>query len=615
MKLIVRNHPRLRSALTLKWSSRLGTIVFLVLAIFFAVPYSGYRSFFRQLISLLGISTYSVVYLQLRTITYICSLAFGLFLIAAFLKRAKDAKGAKGIAAINCAWLGFVLQASIGLGLQWAPVAAWTTLNNTLLAIFTVTLILLAASLILLANYGWARRFGYLVSGVFLLCSLVGLVMMVRYFVLFLDPFPTLMMVMAITSGASIYYLGKFDLKNPCEKNGVYDRRRFIQEFERFFTSSKMLAMILASVLILDSMAFIQPDSHWMSNGSATEDLYCGVTFGGNTTAEAKLLIDRVKNFTNVFVVDSWPVSENEAVLNEICNYAVDSGLYVIVYFAFFGKYYWQAYWLDTARQRWGEKFLGVYLYDEPGGKQLDEYGLIGGRVPSNYGEAADNYVRYIRTSRKDMQMLKLRYIEAFTSDYALYWFDYEAGYDVVFAEFGWNYSRQLNVALCRGAATVQNRNWGAIITWTYNQPPYIESGNELYDDLILAYNNGAKYILIFDSNNDYTHGILKEEHLEALKKFWNYINHDAPTSDALSGRVAYVLPKDYGYGFRGPNDKIWGLWQADALTSTICTNLNNLIGQYGNKLDIIYDDKTEPNNIFLYSKLIFWNGTIYTIP
>ena len=209
--------------------------------------------------------------------------------------------------------------------------------------------------------------------------------------------------------------------------------------------------------------------------------------------------------------------------------------------------------------------------------------------------------------------MLKMRYIKAFTSDYALYWFDYKAGYDVVFAEFGWNYSRQLNVALCRGAATVQNKNWGVMITWTYNQPPYIESGEELYDDMILAYNNGANYILVFNhpyvSNS--TYGILKEEHLEAISNFWNYASHNPPTSDALSGRVAYLLPKDYGYGFRGPNDKIWGIWQADALTSTMCTNLGNLIGQYGTKLDIIYDDKTAPNNTSVYSRFMFWNGTV----
>lgn len=615
----LRNYPRLRSALTLKWVSRVGTIIFFVLAIFFAYPYRlvGYRSLFRQSMRLLSISTYSVVYSQFRTIVYICILGFGLLLIATFLKNTKDGGGVKGVAAVNCAWLGFVLQASIELGLQWMPVVVWINLNITLLALFIPTLILLATSLLFLTNYRWAWRLGYLVSWGFLLFNLVGLIIMMKYFVLFLAPFPTLMIVMAISSAVSIYYLGKFDLKNSSGEN-VHVGRRFSHKLKRFFTSSKILAMILASVLILDSIAFVLPDSYWISYGSATNNFYCGVAFCGTSATEAKLLIDRIKNYTNVFVVQSLPISENEAVLNEICNYAIDSGLSLIVYFRWFDQY-WQACWLDTAKQRWGEKFLGVYLYDEPGGLVLDRtayMGWLGGQVPRNYSEAAESYIRSFRATRgyADMQMLKIRYIKAVTSDYALYWFDYKAGYDVLFGEFGWNYSRQLNVALCRGAATVQNKEWGVMITWTYNDTPYIESGEELYNDMILAYNNGANYVLVFNYpyGSNSTYGILKEEHLEALRKFWNHTNYNHPASDDFSGRVAYVLPKNYGYGFRGPNDKIWGLWEADALSKEIIPDLSNQMEHYGNKLDIIYDDGLEPSNTNVYNKFIFWNGTVY---
>jgi len=196
-----------------------------------------------------------------------------------------------------------------------------------------------------------------------------------------------------------------------------------------------------------------------------------------------------------------------------------------------------------------------------------------------------------------------------FTADYALYWFDYKAGYDVVLAEFGWNYSRQLNVALCRGAATIQNKEWGVIITWTYDDPPYIESGVELYKDLVLAYENGAKYIIVFDSNEEYTQGILKQEHYEALQQFWEYAKTNPRQKDQSSDRVAYVLPKDYAYGFRGPNDKIWGLWEADAFSLETSENLGKLLDQFGAKLDIIYDDDLELDST--YSKYVFWNGTI----
>ena len=54
--------------------------------------------------------------------------------------------------------------------------------------------------------------------------------------------------------------------------------------------------------------------------------------------------------------------------------------------------------------------------------------------------------------------------ISRFTSDYALYWFDYLSGYDAVFAELGWDHNRTQHIALNRGAADVQNKDWGTII-------------------------------------------------------------------------------------------------------------------------------------------------------
>jgi hypothetical protein len=376
----------------------------------------------------------------------------------------------------------------------------------------------------------------------------------------------------------------------------------------------QLLPVFLACLLII--VLFLTLD-FFINESARLENLYVfvGVDAAYNDVDGIKRLVDEVKSYTNLFVIGNTGVTWNVTAIDEVCQYIYDRGLYFIVFTGPTGKMINQGQWTEDARARFGDRFLGTYAYDEVGGRQLDRDKDMFITEAANYTDAADKFVGNLTLMLlNNRQYVNSGNLPLFTSDYALYWFDYKAGYDVVLAEFGWNYSRQLNVALCRGAATVQNKNWGVMITWTYTNPPYIESGKELYDDLILAYNNGAKYILVFDANSDYTHGILKEEHLEALKKFWHYINHNPATSDALSDRVAYVLPKDYGYGFRGPNDKIWGLWEADALSNEICTNLNNLMEQYGTKLDIIYDDKTEPYNISLYRKLIFWNGTVYTI-
>ena len=91
----------------------------------------------------------------------------------------------------------------------------------------------------------------------------------------------------------------------------------------------------------------------------------------------------------------------------------------------------------------------------------------------------------------------------------------------------------------------------------------------------------------------------------------FNVLPLEAKTA-VTNDRVAYVLPNDYAYGFRGPNDKIWGLWEADDFSFELCTDLGNLLEQYGTKRDIIYDDGLISSNTNAYSKLIFWSGTVY---
>jgi hypothetical protein len=111
------------------------------------------------------------------------------------------------------------------------------------------------------------------------------------------------------------------------------------------------------------------------------------------------------------------------------------------------------------------------------------------------------------------------------------------------------------------------------------------------------------------DPATNATYGILQPEHLQAMRQFWDYAKHN-PRPAETGERVAYVLPKDYAYGFRGPSDSVWGLWGPDELSSKVWNDANNLASQYGSKLDIVYEE-TLQNHAFNYTKLIFWNGTI----
>jgi hypothetical protein len=154
------------------------------------------------------------------------------------------------------------------------------------------------------------------------------------------------------------------------------------------------------------------------------------------------------------------------------------------------------------------------------------------------------------------------------------------------------------------------------MVTWTYDGPPYLISGDELYDDLVLAYHNGAKYVVIFDHpDTEYSaYGILTKEHFDALEDFWNYVNSNPDKYGTEKADVAYVLPENFGFGFRNSEDKIWGLWSADTdeRTEKIWSDVNQLLEQYGSRLDIVYSDPEFNDTLQKhYDKIFFWNGTI----
>ncbi|MEM4247207.1 MAG: hypothetical protein QXF14_02695 [Candidatus Woesearchaeota archaeon] len=378
----------------------------------------------------------------------------------------------------------------------------------------------------------------------------------------------------------------------------------------KFFGIILIILISLSAILLFLASSF---------SDDPALNIFVGVDVAYDNVEEIKRLADEMSPYINTVIIGSTGITHNFTKLNDVCQYLYNKSMYFMIYAHPVNdpeELAVQRQWILDAKPKWGERFLGLYAYDEPAGRQLDNATLKAVHddhwFADNWTDAANKYItrmNLILNVSIQEQMGGL-YLPLFTSDYALYWFDYKVGYDVVFAEFGWNYSRHINVALCRGAATVQNKDWGVMITWTYTAPPYLESGEALYNDLVLAYESGAKYIFVFDTNKDYTHSVLQPEHLDALKRFWCYAKNNPRSSSLNHNRIAYVLPKDYGYGFRGPADKIWGLWEADDFAIKLSTEVSMLIDKYQNRLDIIYDD--EFNGTYGYSKIIFWNGTVW---
>ncbi len=406
-----------------------------------------------------------------------------------------------------------------------------------------------------------------------------------------------------------------------------------------------ILSLVLIVILLSASAALLV--SYSLNSNTEKNPVYVGVAFGGDTIAQAKLIIDRTKSYTNLFILDSGinPISTNETAAREICDYAVNAGLNIIINMGSWtpNNWPWQIQFLNTSRAIYDDKFLGAYYDDEPGGipldwnwtKQFAENRLVfgpngtanplslnpiynkiqlankTGTQPEDYTVEAQWFNQLLERNRGHTD-LKRYNITSFTSDYALYWFDYIGGYDTLFAQLGWNDSVNEQIALLRGAATMQNKDWGAIITWKYNEAPYLDNGINIYDQMETAYSAGAQYITIFDypyNATDNPYGTMTDEHFQALQKFWNQIAKKS-SPNFVHAEAALVLPKDYGWGMRNPTDKIWGFWGPDDKSPIIWNVTQTLLSQYGSRLDIIYDDPAFPieGN---YSKVYYWNQTI----
>lgn len=364
---------------------------------------------------------------------------------------------------------------------------------------------------------------------------------------------------------------------------------------------------------------------------------YVGVTFGGNTTADAKLLIDKVKSYTNLFVIQSGPVSKNETALTQISTYAIAAGLKLIVYFGYIDTHNpWQLSWLDAAKQQFGSSLLGVYLDDEPNGIPLDYNwtgyfttqklenstvyqthafaidGILNGTYPHDYNQAAEMSQNAIE---RNLAPLKNSSLTIFTSDYVLYWFGYKGGYDVMLTQLGWNESITQNIDLIRGAAQTQNKDWGAIITWKYDQPPYLDTGDAVYNQMLTAYEAGAKYVILFNYPQlpGDPYGTLQPEHFEALQKFWYTINTgpnaDSP-QDFSQAQAVLILPANYGFGLRRPDDRIWGYWGPDEKSVQVWNITQTLVSTYDLRLNIVYEDPAFPV-ADKYQEVYYWNQTI----
>jgi hypothetical protein len=473
--------------------------------------------------------------------------------------------------------------------------------------------------------------------------------------------------------------------------------------------------MILTAIvlLLLVSLVVIAIVGFLVVSQREQESFYVGVTYCGSSIQEAKELVDKVKDCTNLFILQSGVLQWNATAMEEIGDYVVSLNLSYAVYGGTRNNVVSNS-WLNEAKQRWGEQFMGVYYNDEVGGYMLDkivfleiipqiedptitpmpkivktENGAIilynyeednsskktittttaywpDGKIiiekinehiityyPNEiitifenkkgtfyttennnltkytttpilpyeqilkqnpiqtYNDAAKAYVNVNRELLEEINntQLKQEQLLVFTADYGLQWWDYQSGYDLVLAELAWNNSITQEIALTRGAANLQNKQWGTMITWKYTHPPYLTNGEEMFEQMKISYEAGAKYVVIFNYSEDPKNpNTLQEEHFRALERFWSdVVQNPKVIHGGIKAEAVLVLPQNYGWGMRAAGDNIWGIWSSDDASREIWNQLQNKTEQYGLKLDIVFEDSNYPV-IGKYHNIHYWN-------
>jgi hypothetical protein len=268
--------------------------------------------------------------------------------------------------------------------------------------------------------------------------------------------------------------------------------------------------------------------------------------------------------------------------------------------------------------------WVGDHLYEIGHSAAEDMYKIYlkmlnyvdNGIAPADYNLEADFFVDEVIVKDPGIQNLTAADITIFTSDYGLYWWDYLGGYDVMFAELGWNASVAQQIAQVKGAARLMDKEWGAMITWKYYDVPFLDTGEKIYSQMLTSYQTGAKYIVIFNYAKDdqgNTAAAMTEEHYLALERFWNDI-HTKPYTDLSKPEAVLVLPKNYGWGMRDHDDTIWGFWNTDEKTEQIAFVMGKLLAKHGATLDIIFEDEAFPLSKVGYKTVYYWNQSLSSI-
>jgi len=243
--------------------------------------------------------------------------------------------------------------------------------------------------------------------------------------------------------------------------------------------------LTLVSISIILALIFGYVINNSLIQVTPTEPkIFVGVDIGFGNETVVYNIADTLEGYANLIILGSLTITNDTPTLTRVCDYLYEKGFYFIIYVGFAMEGYLpprgpDQNFFNSTINKWGNKFLGAYFFDEVGGKQIDqEHPVV--IEAQNFSDAANEYINLVNNYLVHYKTYfygapKLR---LFTSDYALNWFDYLSGYDIVLGEFVANQSRQIAVAQNRGAANTLQHEWGIMITYSKGKLYGIPSTN-----------------------------------------------------------------------------------------------------------------------------------------
>ena len=163
--------------------------------------------------------------------------------------------------------------------------------------------------------------------------------------------------------------------------NRFLGRSRSVRYIGVFLVFVLLFALILAIV--------------FLNSKPKENEVFIGVMAGQGSVDEVLTFVDEVEDYVNLIIISDLNLTTNATALYTILDSLDARGLYFIPFMSLL-EYTNDPNFFQVARQRWGEHFLGVYTFDEPGGKQIDLAVHRPVDSAQNYSDAASKYLEAV---------------------------------------------------------------------------------------------------------------------------------------------------------------------------------------------------------------------------